>query len=463
MAISAGGIGSGLDVNSIVSQLMLAEQRPLNLLQSQEQSFRSRLSAYGTLKSAVSSLETAMKSLAGSTTGFSSHTVSSSNSTILGASSTGKVAAGTYTIQVTQLAQQQKLTSAGVADPAASLGSGSLRLAVGPELDIEVTPKEHSLLGIRDAINAAKAGVTATVVNDGSANGNRLVLTANQTGAANTIRLTANDPSLAQFNYDPANPVAYDAANPPAGMSQLQEARDAKLTVDGLAVTKPSNQVGDAIQGVSLKLNELTKDTPVTVTVARDAGTIKNSVASFVKAYNALNQSVSSLTAYNPNSKAAGALQGDSAANAILTRMRAELTKAVEGAGALRTLSDIGVAIQKDGSLKVDDAKLQTAIDKNFDSIATLFTAEDGYATRLAAMAGDIVADKGVIDSRTEGLDESLKHIAKRKDDMSVRLEAIEERYRKQFGALDAALASMQNTSAYLTQQLAALSANNQQ
>src|SRR5690606_12671302 len=97
----------------------------------------------------------------------------------------------------------QKLTSAGVADPAASLGSGSLRLAVGPGLEIDIAPKEHSLLGIRDAINSANAGVTATVVNDGSANGHRLVLTANQSGAANTMRLSADDPSLAQFHYDP--------------------------------------------------------------------------------------------------------------------------------------------------------------------------------------------------------------------------------------------------------------------
>jgi flagellar hook-associated protein 2 len=459
MAINA----AALDVNGIVSQLMAAEQRPLNLLKSQEQSFRSRLSSYGSLKSAVSSLESAMKSLAGSTTGFSANTVSVSNTAIASASVTGKAAAGSYAITVTQLAQQQKLTSVGVADPAASLGSGSLRIAVGPELEVTVTPTENSLLGLRDAINASKAGVTATVVNDGSANGHRLVLTANQSGAANTIRITASDgsdPGLTQFNYDPASPVVYDAANPSTGMSQLQAARDAKLTVDGLAVTKPSNQISDAIQGISLKLTELTKDTPVTLTVGRDAATVKASVASFVKAYNALNQTVSGLTAYNANTKSAGALQGDSAANAILTRMRGELSKAAEGAGTLRTLSDIGVSIQKDGSLKVDDAKLQTAIDKNFDSIGALFTATDGYATRLAALAGEMLADKGVISARTAGLDESIKNITKREEAVQTRLDSLEARYRKQFSALDVALSSMQNTSNYLTQQLAALSAN---
>lgn len=463
MAISAAGIGSGLDVNGIVSQLMAAEQRPLDLLKTQEQSFRSRLSSYGSLKSALSALETAMKGLAGSTTGFSAQSVSVSKDATLSASATGNAAAGTYAIEVSQLAQQQKLTSAGVADLTTELGSGTLQIAVGPEESITIAPASHSLQGIRDAINASKAGVTATIVNDGSANGHRLVLTANQSGAANTIRISASDPSLVQFNYDPASPVTYDAANPPSGISQLQAARDAKLTVDGLAITKPSNQISDAIQGISLKLTDLTSGTPVTVTVARDAATIKTSVASFVKAYNALNQTVSTMTAYNADTKVAGSLQGDSGANAVLAQMRGVLGKAADGAGKLRTLSDIGVSFQKDGSLAVDDKKLQTAIDKNFDSIGALFTATDGFATRLAALAGEMLGEKGLIKARTEGINDSIKSITKREEAVQTRLTAMEARYRKQFSALDAALASMQNTSNYLTQQLAALSANTNQ
>jgi len=456
MTISAAGIGSGLDINGLVSQLMMAESKPLDLLKAQEKQFNTKLSAYGTLKSAISTFQTAMRTLTGSN-GLSAQTVTSSNAGVLSATANGTAAAGFFTIEVTQLAQRQKLTSAGVADATASLGSGSLNIKVRANAEVVVTPTDYSLQGIRDAINESDAGITATIINDGTANGNHLVITSKDSGAANTVKITATDASLSQFDYDPASPVLYDANTPPAGMSQLQAAQDANLTVDGIPITKPSNTITDAIQGVSLNLTQVSGGTPVTITVGQDTETVKTSIDNFVKAFNDLKQTISNMTAYDPTTKTGGPLVGDAGARSVLNQIRGVLTGSVADAGSLSLLSDIGVSFQKDGTLSLDNSKLQKAIDGNFPDVAKLFTSTNGFATQLNSLTGDMLATDGLITSRTDGLNNSIQNLKKREDNMQARLDSIEERYRAQFIALDQALSSMQNTSAYLTQQLSAL------
>lgn len=457
MAISAAGIGSGLDINGLVSQLMVAESKPLDILKAQERQFDTKLSAYGSLKSAISTFQTAMKDLAGSTGGFSAQTVTATHSEILSSTADGTAAAGVFSIEITQLARQQKLTSAGIADATVPLGSGSLNIQVGVNAAISVTPTDYSLQGIRDAINASDAGVTATIVNDGTANGNHLVITSKDSGAANTIKITATDASLSQFDYDPAFPVVYDANTPQAGMSQLQAAQDASLTVDGIPIVKPSNTITDAIQGVTLNLAQVTGGTPVTITVGQDSETVKTSVDNFVKAYNDLRQTISKMTAYDPTSKTGGPLVGDAGARSVLNQIRGVLTQSVSGAGTLSLLSDIGVSFQKDGTLALENSKLQKAINGNFQDVAKLFTSPEGFAAKLNTLATDLLDDEGLIASRTDGLNTSIKNIKKREDSMQARLDAVEQRYRAQFTALDTALSNMQSTSAYLTQQLSAL------
>jgi flagellar hook-associated protein 2 len=456
MAISAAGIGSGLDINSIITQLMIAESKPLDLLKSQEKQFDTKLSAYGSLKSAISTFQTAMKDLTGST-GFSAQTVTASNAEVLSSTADGTAAAGVFAIEVTQLAQQHKLTSAGVADATVSLGSGSLNITVGDNAEVVVTPTDYSLQGIRDAINASDAGVTATIINDGTANGNHLVITSDNSGAANTVKITATDASLSQFDYDPASPILYDANTPPTGMSQLQAAQDATLTVDGIPITKSSNTITDAIQGVSLNLTQVTNGNAVTITVGQDSETVKTSVDNFVKAFNELKQTIGKMTAYDATTNTGGPLVGDSGVRSVLNQVRGVLTQAVTGAGNLSLLSDIGVSFQKDGTLALDNSKLQKAINENFDDITKLFTSSEGFAAQLKTLSDNFLDDEGWIATRTDGLNTSIQNIKKREDAMQSRLESIEQRYRAQFTALDTALSSMQTTSAYLTQQLSAL------
>lgn len=195
----------------------------------------------------------------------------------------------------------------------------------------------------------------------------------------------------------------------------------------------------------------------MTITVGQDTGTVKTSIDNFVKAFNDLKQTIGKLTAYDPTTKIGGPLVGDAGARSVLNQIRGVLTESITGAGSLSLLSDIGVSFQKDGTLALDNSKLQKAIDENFEDVAKLFTSTEGFATQLNSLAGDMLATDGLIASRTDGLNNSIQNIKKREDSMQARLDSIEERYRAQFIALDQALSSMQSTSAYLTQQLSAL------
>jgi flagellar hook-associated protein 2 len=445
MGISATGIGSGLDINNLVSQLMRAESAPLDSLKAKQSSFNAKLSAFGTLQSAISTFQTALKGVSG--TALGALTATSSKTDVLATSVTASAngTPGTYAIEVTQLAQRHKLASAGIT-PGASLAAANSTMSItvaGKTTNIPAA--DYTVQTLSSAINAANAGVTATVVNDGTAD--HLVITAKDSGTANAVTVSATG-SLAQF----------DSA---AGtMTVPQAAKDALLKIDGLAVTKSSNTITDAIQGITLNLAQTNVGSPVSVTVARDSAAVKTAITAFVDAYNTLSSAVSKMTAYDPATKKGAVLNGDSAAGSVLKSLRKEITGKVSDSGALATLSDIGIAFQRDGKLAVDNAKLQTALDTNFDNVGQLFTSATGYGTRLTKMTTDMLATNGLIQSRTDGIKSSLKGMEKSQLALEDRLTQTEKRYRAQFAALDTMMSQMQSTSSFLTQQLASLNSN---
>lgn len=457
MGISSTGIGSGLDVNTIVTQLMNAERGPISLLQTKQTANNAKLSAFGTLKSAVSTFQTALKGL--NSTSLGARTASSGTAATLGVSAGTDAVAGTYAIQVTKLAMQNKLVSEGDADANTPLGAGTMSIQVGGKPAVDIPSANYSLRGLSDAINAANAGVTATIVNDGTTN--RLVITAIDSGEANKIKITATDiaadpptplaPGLAKFSFDPATTPA-----PVTGVKQLQAAADAEMTVDGISIKKSSNNITDAISGVTLNLLQLGSSN---VTVAVDKAAAKTAVKTFVDAYNKLNSTIKSMTSYNAATKTGAVLNGESGASGIITALRKELTAAVSGGG-LTTLNDIGVSFQRDGTLAADDVKLTKALDTNFAGVNALFSGTNGYATRLTAATTDMLSTTGVISSRTEGLNNAVKQNSTRQDELELRLTQTEKRYRAQFSGLDTMMSKMQNTSNFLTQQLKALANN---
>ncbi|MDL2356506.1 MAG: flagellar filament capping protein FliD, partial [Pseudomonadota bacterium] len=444
------GIGSGLDVNTIVTQLMAAERAPLNILQTKQSGFNAKLSAFGTLKSAISTFQTTVTAL--NATGLGANSTTVGDATTVGASATSAAIPGSYAIEVSQLARQYKLSSAGHADATAQLGTGSMSIQVGANAAVTIPAADYTLKGLSDAINAAKAGVSATIVNDGSAN--HLVITATDTGLANSIKVTAGA-GLAEFAYDPTSPPA----GPPPVMVQNQAGQDAKLKIDNIDIVKSSNTITDAITGLTLNLLKNNVGSPTTVTVAADKAAAKTAVTAFVDAYNKLSGTIKTMTAYNATTKTGAVLNGEGGATAVVTALRRALNTAVPGGG-LTALSDIGITFQRDGTLAADATKLQTSLDTNFSGVTALFAGTDGYATRLTAATTDMLGAQGLITSRTDGLNTAIKKNAVSQDDMNTRLNQTEKRYRAQFSALDSVISKMQTTSTFLTQQLTALENN---
>lgn len=252
------------------------------------------------------------------------------------------------------------------------LGGGFSQDASQPTGSVVIDSTNNTLQGVADAINKASLGVTATIVSDGSASPYRLVLTSNKTGenAAMKISLSgdgSNPPDAALsslLSYDPAGTQS---------MQQTSAAQDTKLTVNGIAVSSHSNTVNESIQGVGLTVNQVGS---TTLNVARDTNSVKTNLTAFVKAYNELNGALKKLTAYDPETKKAGALQGDPTAQSMQAQLRRMMSGQITGlSGSLTNMGQVGISFAKDGTLSLDDAKLNKAIEKNFGDIAGLFTA----------------------------------------------------------------------------------------
>jgi flagellar hook-associated protein 2 len=389
MALAAPGVGSNLDVNSIVTQLMNVERQPVAALDTKEASFQAKLSAYGVLRGSLSAFQSAVTSLstASSKTLFSA---SSSDSAVLSAAANASAAAGSYAIDVAQLAQSQSLVAAGRTSASSAIGSGAsttLTFVFGTisggtatggvytgasftaepgsaSSSVTIDSTNNSLQGIRDAINSADIGVRASIIKDGSSSPYRLVLQA-ASGASHSMRIAVSgDADLSAL-------LSHD----PSGTQNLVEtaaARDAQLTVNGVPVTSTTNSVADIVDGVTIKL---LKEGESTLTLARDTSALRKAVDAFVKAYNELDGGIRALTKYDPQTRKGGALLGDGAARTIQAEIRKLLGSPVvsgtsDGAD---TLSAIGISFQRDGSLLLDSSKLDDALSKDYEAVAAMF------------------------------------------------------------------------------------------
>jgi len=312
------------------------------------------------------------------------------------ATANGSATIGDYAITVNQLAKSQKIALDGVANTTDVIGTGKLTIAFGtyaPEIvspatpasftanpnktsfDVTIDASNNTLAGVRDAINAANGGVTATIVNDGTAN--RLVITSKETGEVNSLKITVADDDgnptdntgLSRLAYDPLS-----TAGAGKNMSQLQAPLNALLNIDGIDVVKASNSVSDAIEGITLNLLGTSNSQPVNLAVASDQAKIKESVTAFVDAYNKLNDTLRTLTKYDETGKSSGKLLGDATARNITAQIKSVVTKVVDTGGTITSLTDIGVSFQRDGKLALDSTKLTDAISNHFDDIAALFS-----------------------------------------------------------------------------------------
>ena len=389
---------SGLDVAGIVSQMMTIEKRPLTALATKEAGIQAKLSALGTVKSALGSFQGALPSLS-DITQFQGVTAASSDSTMLTASALSTATAGSYTLSVSSLAQAQQLVATGQISQTTAIGTGASTTLTfdfgtvsggtfaggkytgatftsngGGTKTVTIDSTNNSLQGIRDAINAANIGVTASIINDGSGTPYRLTLSSNSQGANNSIKISvAGDATISSLlAQDPAN-------NTGQALSETSTAQNANFTVNGVAVSKSSNTVTDAIHGVTLNLLQKTT-TPVTLTVAKNTSSISTTLSNFVKAYNDLHKAIAGVSSYDPATKTGGILQGDFAVNSVINQIIRVMNTPVSTSGALTTMSQVGISFQKDGTLSLDTTKLNSAIASNPNDIAALF-ATVGSAT----------------------------------------------------------------------------------
>jgi len=471
--LSSPGIGSGLDVSGIISKLMQVEQRPLTQLNTREAKQQAQLSAFGGLKSALSTFQDSVKALAKPEL-FSGYKATLADTALATVSASSSAAAGTHEIEVQSLAQAQKIKSEAFATTDTVVGSGSLTIEFGTyngdgtftanadkaTKTITIDPEKSTLADIRDAINGANASVTASIVNDGS--GNRLVIASKDTGLSNALKITADDTDGDHTNNAGLSKLAFDASTGGTlNMTETVAAKNAVMVIDGIAVQKASNTISDALEGVTFNLLKANPGASTMLTVEKDKSSVEEAINTFVKAYNDLDKTIGNLSRYDAASKQGSVLTGDSTVRMVQNRVHAMLSGNQSSAGGISSLSELGISFQKDGTLKLDSSKLSTALADQDKNIAAFFTTPadsvDGFATRLGDLIDGMTRSDGLINSRMDGINSTIKNIGKQREALEYRLEDVEKRLRIQFSALDTMIASMTQTSSFLQQQLANL------
>lgn len=475
--ISSPGVGSGLDVNSIVTQLVALERRPIVQLQREASSLQTKLSAFGKLQSHLSALRDAASALTSPST-WSQTIGTSADPSAVAVTTDANNRPGSYAVQVTQLASAQSNVSRLFASQADLVGEGTLHIELGswgagnsftpkPDtvaVDIAVGPPAKSLAEVRDMINAANAGITAAVLSDAS--GARLVFNSAATGAANGFRIGVTDADGNAVDTSGLSALAYDPSVGVVTMAQALAAANSAALVNGVPVGSTTNTLTNLVDGMTLTLARVTT-APVQVSTAADKDSVKKKIETFVSAYNELNKELAEQTKYDPNSKSAGALQGDGAA----VGLRGTLRNILRGNGGTSTLftrlADIGFDVQRDGSIKLDATKLDNGLanlpelKKLFATSDTLVPANNGIATTLRTLAQQALGVDGSLASRSEGLRNRISSNEKRQADLEQRVQLTEARLRAQYTALDRKMGELTSLSSYVTQQMNLLNNRN--
>ncbi|GME30699.1 flagellar filament capping protein FliD [Pantoea agglomerans] len=458
--ISTLGIGSGLDLSSILDSLQTAEKTALTPISTQQTAYTAKLSAYATLKSSLTTFQTANTKL--NSADLFTATTATSSSSAFSATTSGTTVAGKYAITVSQLAQAQVLTSAVQSSNTAALGDSSvssrslaITLKDGTSKSVTLTSDQTSLTGMRDAINNADAGVTATVikVSDGSY---RLSVSANESGSDNAVSTIAvtGDNTLQGI-------VGYDASASSNAMTQSVPAQNAKLTVNNVDIENSSNKISDALEGITLNLTALTSGDQ-SLTITKDSSKASSALSTWVDAYNTLLDQFNTLTKYtkvdtNTTSQDSsnGALLGDSTLRTIQTQLKSMLTNA-QSSSTYKSLSQIGITSDPTtGSLKLDSTKLSAALDKDAAGVKEMIVGDGktGIAAKIDSKLTDWLATKGIVQAATDGVSKTLNNLTTLYNTTSDRIDADIARYKTQFTQLDLAISKLNATSTYLTQQ----------
>ena len=468
MALSSQGIGSGLDVNSIVTQLVAIEKQPLTQLQTSATKLQTQLSLYGTVKSQMAALGDAAAALA-LPAAWSTQKASSANAAAVGVTAGASATAGGYSVSVSQLARAQSAASAGVAAGSAVGVAGTLSIQLGTwsgadtalgftagsatavAVSISATDTTSAIAA---KINAAGAGVTATVLKDGA--NERLVIRSSTTGQASGFSVTASGDAGRTFavtgTIDSTNPT------PASGMYLSQTARDAKVKIDGVEVVSSTNKISGVIAGLDLQLSQVTT-APVEILVENDTSVTQKAIQTFVDTYNAINQTLANATKYDAATKTGGPLQGDSTTVGLQSALRSMMASSSTGS-TFTTLSEVGLERQADGSLKVNSTKLTAAMG-NLDNLKKLFTTDNsnastnGFGLKVRDFTRGLLAVDGRVSNKSTALQGAISRNATDQDAVNTRAARVEASLRRQYSALDTKMAEINGLNSYVSSQIA--------
>jgi flagellar hook-associated protein 2 len=476
-SLSSLGVGSGLDAESIVTKLVALEKQPADVLTTKNTKLQTQVSTWGKIQSNFSALQDAAGKLMDSNF-WSATTAKSSDDTAVSVTTGSAAAAGSYAVSVTQLAAAQSVASSAFATNASPVGEGTLRIELGryntdnstappaitfaakaaaTAVDIAIGPGDNTLEKIRDRINTANAGVSASIVTDAS--GARLVMRG-QNGEENAFRVSVTESASAPG----LSALAYSAATGGTStMTRTQSAQNAQATINGLSVSSASNTMSNVVEGVTIKLNKVTT-APATVNVDLDTASITKGVNEFISAYNSAVSTIRVQTLYDEASKTAGPLQGNATARGLLSQLRNLIGSNTGASSAFSRLSDVGIDINKDGTLAMKSTKFNDAmgklgeLQKFFGGSSDTDASLNGIGTRVKNLSKQILdSTSGAIVNSTNGLNSTIKRNKDKIEDINDRASLVESRLRAQYSALDTSIAKLSGLSSYVTAQLAAL------
>lgn len=458
--ISSPGIGSGLDVQKIVSQQVALESKPLEKLESKDTSLKSEISTWGVINSQLSALQDASQELMDLSSWNTRALKSSNDDAVTGTAAEGATV-GSFAVNVTQLAQAQSTRMASAIPATDTFSAGRLDISLGDgssfgsAISVDISDGD-SLSAIASKINGtANAGVTATVIKTGA--GEQLVMRSNSTGVAMGFKVEAFDGGGAAItNGTGLGALAYNDGVSTGGMTLTQAGMDATATIEGIAVTSASNTLTDAVPGLTLNLQQVGTST---VTVSNDTKPAKDAIDGFVEAYNTIVSNLNSLTKYDSSTKTAGPLQGDATAVGLLNT----LTNMVGATGPAGTsysrMSDVGLELQRDGTLSTNTTKLTAALAnpadlKTFFSDVGTTNTDTGMARRFYDYTFGATGTEGLVTSRSNALQQAVSRNQTDMERMQARINKTEERLYKTYSALDTQMASLTAMNNFITQQI---------
>jgi flagellar hook-associated protein 2 len=446
--ITSTGIGSGLNISAIVSELTTAfGAAQTNQLTNEQNSLNAQVSAFGTFSSALSTLQSTLSTLENPDT-LAGFDATVGDTTIATASTGTGAAAGQYSLEVQNLATSATLTSQPVSNSSSVVGTGSLSISVGSaSTSINITSADDTLSGIANAINSApnNPGVTASIISTTS--GARLVIAGTATGADNSVTVTETDGGngLSSLVYDPADGVT--------NLTQTQAAQDANYSINGFAATSSSNVVSDAISGVTLNLQKASAaNTPTTLTISPDTSAAQTSIGTFVTALNGVLSSIQSLTGFNATTDTAGPLSG----NATLEAFQNQLENILDvvnpsNPGGVTSLADIGVTADADGSFDTNNTTLGNALSANLTAVGNLLGGTNGIATQINNLINSYTGPGGLLDTVNQGLQSGLTNVSQQQTELSAELVTYSATLTAQYNAMDTAVAALKQTQTELT------------